>query len=88
MKERSRVLLITLTACCYGGYSTYIDAENDFILNSNILTKLKKELKKKNLKTDSNHKESIPGEIKKHEEQIAEFIGSLKDYGDLSMKQR
>ena len=35
-----------------------------------------------NLKTDLNHKESIPGEIKKHEEQIAGPIGSLNDYGN------
>ena len=33
-------------------------------------------------KTGSNHKESTPGEIKKHEEKIAGFIGSLNDYGD------
>ena len=33
-------------------------------------------------KTESNHKESTPGEIKKHEEKIAGFIGSLNDYGD------
>ena len=46
-----------------------------------MLAKLKKDLKKKmNLKTDSNHKESTPGKIKKHEEQIAELIGSLIDY--------
>ena len=31
-----------------------------------------------NLKTDSKPKESTPGEIKKHEEQIAGLIGSLK----------
>ena len=48
-----------------------------------MLDKLKKDLKKKmNLKTDSNHKESTPGKIKKHEEQIAELIGSLIDYVD------
>ena len=39
------------------GYSTSIDAENDFLLNFHILAKPRKELKKKvNLKTDSNHK--------------------------------
>ena len=32
-----------------------------------------------NLKTGSNHKESIPGEIKIHEEQIRGLIGSLND---------
>ena len=31
-----------------------------------------------NLKTDSKPKESTPGKIKKHEEQIAGLIGSLK----------
>ena len=36
-----------------------------------------------NLKTDSSHKESTPGEIKKYEEQIAEPIGSLIEYVDL-----
>ena len=66
-----------------GGYSTSVDADIDFVLNSHILAKLRKELENKlNLKTDSNHKESIPGEIKKHEEQIAGLIGSLNDYGD------
>ena len=33
-------------------------------------------------KFESNHKESIPGEIKKHEQQIAELIGSLSEYID------
>ena len=32
-----------------------------------------------NLKTDSNHTGSTPGEIKRYEEQIAELIGSLND---------
>ena len=32
-----------------------------------------------NLKTDSDLKESTPGEIKRHKEQIAGLIGSLKD---------
>ena len=42
-----------------GGYSTSIDAENDLILNSHILAKLKKEFKNKiNFETDSNFKES------------------------------
>ena len=46
-------------------------------------TILRKELKSKtNLKTDSNHKESSPGEIKKHEEQIAGLIGRPNNYGD------
>ena len=64
------------------GYSTK-NAKNDFILNYHILAKLRKELKNKmNLKTVSNHKESTPGAIKKHEEQIAGLIGSLNDYGD------
>ena len=35
---------------------------------------------KMNLKTDSNHKESTPGEIKKHEEQTAKLIKNLIDY--------
>ena len=66
-----------------GGYSPSIDAKNDFILRSDILAKLRKELKNKmNLKTVSNHKESTPIEIKKHEEQIAGLIGSLNEYGD------
>ena len=47
-----------------GGHSASINAEN-FILNSHMLAKHKKELKNKmNLKNDSNHKESTPGEIK------------------------
>ena len=42
-----------------GGYSTSIDTENNFILNSHILAKLRKELKNTmNFKTDSNFKES------------------------------
>ena len=66
-----------------GRYSTSINAENDFILNSHVLAKLRKELKNKmSLKTDSNHKESTPGEIKKHEEQIPGLTGSLNNYDD------
>ena len=34
---------------------------------------------KMNLKTHSNHKESTPAEIKRHEEQTAELIKSLID---------
>ena len=67
-----------------GGYSTSIDVENDFILNSHILAKLRKEFKKKkNFKTDSNFKESTPGEIRKQEEQIARLNGSLNNYSKL-----
>ena len=66
-----------------GGYSTSIDAENDLILNSHILAKLKKEFKNKiNFKTDSNFKESTPSEVRKHEEQIARLIGSLNYYSN------
>ena len=36
----------------------------------------KNEKKQKNFKTNSNPKQSTPGEIKKHEEQIAGVIGS------------
>ena len=64
-----------------GCYSSATDAENDFILNSHILAKLRKEFKKKkNFKTDSNFKESTPGEIRKHQEQKARLIGSLNNY--------
>ena len=64
-----------------GGYSTAIDAENDFIVNFHILSKLRKEFKSKmNFKTDSNFRESTPGEIRKHEEQKARLIGSLNNY--------
>ena len=67
-----------------GGYCTSIDAENDLILNSHILAKLRKEFKDKmNFKTDSNFKESTPGEIIKHLEQIARLIGSLNNYSNL-----
>ena len=66
-----------------GGYSSAIDAENDFILNSHILAKLRKEFKNKmNFKTDSNFKESTPGEIRKHGKQIAGLIGSLNKYSN------
>ena len=66
-----------------GGYSTAIDAENDFILNSHILAKLRKEFKNKmNFKTDSNFKKSTPSKIRKHEDQIATFIGSLNNYSN------
>ena len=61
-----------------GGYSTSIDTENNFILNSHILAKLRKELKNTmNFKTDSNFKEST--KIWKNEEQIARLIGSLNN---------
>ena len=57
-----------------GGYSTSIDAENDFILNSHMLAKLRKEFKNKmNFKTDSNFRKLTPGEIKKYKEQSARF---------------
>ena len=60
-----------------GGYSTSIDAENGFILNSHILAKRRKEFKNKmNFKTDSNFKESTPSQIRKYENQIARLIGS------------
>ena len=62
-----------------GGYSTYNDFENDFILNSHMFAKLRKELKNSvDLKADSKHKESsTQREIKKHEEQIAVLTRSL-----------
>ena len=67
-----------------GGYSTSIDVENDFILNSHILAKFRKEFENKmNFKTDSNFKESRPGEIRKQEEQIARLTGSLNNYSKL-----
>ena len=63
-----------------GGYRTSIDAENDFILNSHMLAKLRKEFKNKmNFKTDSNFKKSTSGEIKKHKEQLARLIESLNN---------
>ena len=66
-----------------GSYSTFIDAENGFILNSHILAKLTKEFKNKmNFKTDSNFKKSTPSEIRKHEDQIATLIGSLNNYSN------
>ena len=62
------------------GYRTSIDAENDFILNSHMLAKLRKEFKNKmNFKTDSNFKKSTSGEIKKHKEQLARLIESLNN---------
>ena len=65
------------------GYSTFIDAENDFILNSHILAKHRKKIKNKmNFKTDSNFKESTPDEIRKHGKQIAGLIGSLNKYSN------
>ena len=66
-----------------GGYCTSIDAGNDLILNFHILAKLRKEFKDKmNFKTVSNFKESTPGEIIKHLEQIARLIGSLNNYSN------
>ena len=35
-----------------------------------------------NFKTDSNFKESTPGEIRKHEEQKARLTGSLNNYNN------
>ena len=66
-----------------GSYSTSIDAENAFILNPHILAKLRKEFKSKmNFKTDSNFKKSTPSKIRKHEDQIVTFIGSLNNYSN------
>ena len=60
-----------------------IDTEDDFILNSHILAKLRKEFKNKiNVETNSNFKESTPVEIRKHEEQIARLIGNLNNYSN------
>ena len=65
------------------GYSTSFDAENDFIVDSHILAKLRKEFKNKmNFKTDSNFKKSTPSEIRKHEDQIATLIGNLNNYSN------
>ena len=64
-----------------GSYSTCIDAENNFILNSHILAKFEKKIKNK-MKTDSNFKESRPGKIRKHEQQVARLIGSLNNYSN------
>ena len=45
-----------------GKYSTSFDAENNFVLNSQILAELRKELKSKmRLKTASVHKEDTYG---------------------------
>ena len=47
-----------------GGYSTSFDAENDFVLNSQILAELRKESKGKvRLKTASAHKEATYEEM-------------------------
>ena len=46
------------------------------ILNSYILTKLRKKV---NLKTDPNHKKSTPGKTKRHGEQIAGLTGILNN---------
>ena len=65
-----------------GGHSASVNAAN-FVLNSHMLPYLKKSWKTKiSLKTESNHKESTPGEIKKHEQQIADLIWSLSEYID------
>ena len=46
------------------GYSTGFDAENDFLINSDILAELREELKSKiRLKTPSTHKKVTYGEI-------------------------
>ena len=59
------------------------DGAVKFLPPSPTQIRVKKELKNKmNLKTDLNHNESTPGEIKKYEEEITGRIGSLKDYGD------
>ena len=67
-----------MTTSYCGGCSTSIDGGNDFILNSHILAKLRKELKNKmSLNTDSNDKESTPGG-----NLFAGLFGSLNDYGN------
>ena len=63
-----------------GGYSTAIDAENDFILNSHILAKLRKEFKNKMiLRLTQTSKNQHPA---KHEEQKPRLIGSLNNYSN------
>ena len=70
-----------------GGYSTSIDAEIDFILNSHTLSKLRKEFENKmNFKTNSNFKESTPNKIRKHKEQLVQLFGSLNNYSNPFMK--
>ena len=64
-----------------GGYSISFNAENDFVLNSHILSELWKELKSKmRLKTASasTHKEATYGEIQRHKEQIQSLLKNLK----------
>lgn len=46
-----------------GGYSTSLEATDDFVLNTHLLAKLRASLKQKmNLKTPSLHKENSPSQ--------------------------
>ena len=62
-------------------YSTTFGAENYFLISSDILAELRKELKSKiRLKTASTHKQGTYGEIEKHPEQIQPLKKNLKTH--------
>ena len=64
-----------------GGYSTVIDAENDFILNSHILAKLRKAFKNKMiLRLTQTSKNQHPAEMI--------FETRMRQYNVLKQKQR
>ena len=58
-----------------GGYSTVADAENDFILNSHILAKLRKEFKNKMiLRLTQTSKNQHPAKLEKTKNKNQDFL--------------
>ena len=58
-----------------GGYSAVIDAENDFILNSHILAKLRKEFKYKMiLKLTETSKNQYPAKLENTKNKNQDFL--------------
>ena len=57
-----------------GGYSTFVEAIDDFILNTHALAKLRRALKNRmNVKTSTNHKEFSQGRKKIPEQYIKQL---------------
>ena len=64
-----------------GGYSISFNAENDFVLESVILTELRKELNiKMRLKTASKHKDATCGKMQRRKEQTQSLLKILKTF--------
>ena len=61
-----------------GGYSTSVEAADDFILNTHTLSKLRRVLKNRmNVETSSIHKEFSYGAKEMHEQYIQQLLTTI-----------